>query len=272
MKVFSRSGRAGIVLLLVGALLLLGFFLFLAKTFSPVTPILMYHEISSEMPKGPFVVSEKSFSRQMTYLAQHGYQVISLDELVSSLGENKPMKSKRVVLTFDDGTASHFRVVYPILKRFGFTATFFIVPTFVWKPGYLTWKEAKDIAEYGFTIGSHSLTHRNLVSLSPKEYEEEIILSKAILEKQLGRRVDFFCYPGGFVNVAVREKVKNAGFRGACALQPWHHFPPKDPYTLHRVWMTERASHPFTLWWKVHGYDPWLEAIRNVFRISPKIS
>jgi len=214
----------------------------------------MYHEISSEKAEGLFVISEESFSRQMTYLARHRYHVISLGEVVSALEKGTPFGPKRVVLTFDDGLENHFNIVYPALKRLGLTATFFVVVASIGKPGYMTWEEIRQLSTQGFTIGSHGLTHRKLPSLSLEESEKEIIFSKRILEKRLGREVGFFCYPGGFVNEAVREKVRQAGFRGACAIRPWNPFPPKDPYTLNRVWITPRADSPLIFWLKVSGF------------------
>ena len=218
----------------------------------------MYHDVSSERPEGLFVVSEKSFSHQMTHLVKQGYHVVSLDELVSAHETRQALRPKTVVLTFDDGLESHFNVVYPILKRLGLTATFFIVPEFVGEPGYLTWSEVKELSGHGFTIGSHSLRHRDLSALSSEECEKDIVSSKKLIEGALNKKITLFCYPGGRVNPMVREKVIKAGFRGACAIRPWHRFPSGDLYALTRVWMTRRANHPFVLWLKLNGWDrPW---------------
>src|SRR6266481_7915274 len=69
---------------------------------------------------------------------------------------------KLVVLTFDDSVASHYSVVRPILKRYGFTATFFITEGFSFptnKQDYMTWEQIAELHRDGFEIGNHTRDH-----------------------------------------------------------------------------------------------------------------
>ena len=71
----------------------------------------------------------------------------------------EPVPDKLVVLTFDDSVASHYWVVRPRLKRFGFGATFFITEGFSFrtnKQDYLTWEQIAEMHREGFEIGNHT--------------------------------------------------------------------------------------------------------------------
>lgn len=90
------------------------------------------------------------------------FLLLLLTVLGSSLSA-KPRKKvppKTVVLTFDDAVKSHYTVVAPLLKEFGFRATFFISQKWMDDPQYfLTWDEVARIHKLGFEIGNHSWTH-----------------------------------------------------------------------------------------------------------------
>src|ERR1700704_6685629 len=69
---------------------------------------------------------------------------------------------KLVVLTFDDAKASHYTVVRPLLKKYGFGATFFISEGFTFrtnKEDYLTWDQIRELDRDGFEIGNHTRDH-----------------------------------------------------------------------------------------------------------------
>jgi hypothetical protein len=69
-------------------------------------------------------------------------------------------EQKTVVLTFDDAVKSHLTVVAPLLKKYGFQATFFVTYAFMDDTvNFLTWKEIGELHEMGFEIGNHSWTH-----------------------------------------------------------------------------------------------------------------
>src|SRR5688572_30268462 len=74
----------------------------------------------------------------------------------------EPIPDKLVVLTFDDSVASHHSVVRPLLKRYGFSATFFITEGFSFptnKQDYMTWAQIADLHRDGFEIGNHTRDH-----------------------------------------------------------------------------------------------------------------
>jgi peptidoglycan/xylan/chitin deacetylase (PgdA/CDA1 family) len=77
----------------------------------------------------------------------------------------EPIPDKLVVLTFDDSAKSHHTTVRPILKRYGFGATFFITEGFDFptnKNDYMTWQEIAELHRDGFEIGNHTLDHMSV--------------------------------------------------------------------------------------------------------------
>ena len=76
-----------------------------------------------------------------------------------SISENMTSQ-KLVILNFDDGRESQFLNAKPVLDKYGFKATFYIVCNYVEnKPGFMDWKQIREIYDEGNDIGSHSMNH-----------------------------------------------------------------------------------------------------------------
>lgn len=102
---------------------------------------------------------------------------------------------KAVILNFDDGRKSQFAYAKPILDKYGFKATFYIVCNYIEnKPGFMDWKQVKQLYEEGYDIGSHGMNHRDLSNLSKKAVKFELANSKQCL-KDNGIDVTSFAYP-----------------------------------------------------------------------------
>ena len=120
---------------------------------------------------------------------------LNSDNQLNAQSVQKNTDNKIVILNFDDGRKSQFTLAKPILDKYGFKATFYIVCNYIDnKPGYMDWKEVKQLSEEGHDIGSHSMNHINLGNLSKKELKFEIGKSKECLEKH-GIDVSSFAYP-----------------------------------------------------------------------------
>ena len=151
----------------------------------------------------------------MEHLAQNGYRTSLLREFLD--GESS---TKSVVLTFDDGHESNFRVVFPILKQFGLRAEFFITVANVGLPGFMTWEELKLLQEAGMSVQSHGLHHQPLTELDLDVLRDELRVSKKLLEQHLGSAVNYFAIPGGFVDERVYAEILNAGYHAICNSEP----------------------------------------------------
>ncbi len=82
----------------------------------------------------------------------------------------KPIPDKLVVLTFDDGPASHATFVAPLLKSLGFGGSFYICDFDSFKTRkdwYLTWRQMIAMADQGFEIGNHTVGHAGGSGIGP---------------------------------------------------------------------------------------------------------
>ena len=126
---------------------------------------------------------------------------------------------KTVVLTFDDGVVSHVRHVAPLLKRYGFPATFFICefPGFEDKATYMSWEQMASLHKMGFEVANHTLHHKMVDKLTREQFEVEL---KSLEDKAhaLGvPRMTSFAYPSYANNAMSIEVLKQRGYRFARA-------------------------------------------------------
>jgi len=197
-------------------------------------PILMYHHIkvkpsNANQIESGLDVSPLNFEEQMAYLSTNGYTTIGLDELF------KKPKGKYFVITFDDGYKDVLENAKPILDRFGFRATVFLIVDYIGKTGYLDWSDIEILKRAGWSFGSHTLTHPDLLSLKKSEAERQIKQSKEALESKLQEPINFFSYPAGKFNQEIIEIVQSAGYKGAVTTKFGRENNSRDIYQLKRV-------------------------------------
>ncbi|KAA3647820.1 MAG: hypothetical protein DWQ07_02215 [Chloroflexi bacterium] len=89
-------------------------------------PVFTYHSIAD--PNTPDSVTVEEFENHVRYLAENGYTTIVAEDLYGYLAFRKSIPKKSVVITFDDGRATQWTIAYPILKKYGLKAVYFIVP------------------------------------------------------------------------------------------------------------------------------------------------
>ncbi len=215
-------------------------------------PILMYHAIDGNRTESHNVVSPQTFKRQMEFIKNKGYQVVSLDDYCRLLEENKPIPRNLVIITFDDGYKDNLEATR-IINELGFGATIFLVVNNVGKAGYLNKKDIKWIIENTeTTIGSHTLAHSYLPDLDDESLEKEVKLSKEKLERIFGVEITALSYPTGGFDERTLKEVKDAGYSCACTTN--RGFSKKlNLYALRRVKITE-GDNSFKLWAKLSGF------------------
>jgi peptidoglycan/xylan/chitin deacetylase (PgdA/CDA1 family) len=206
-----------------------------------MTPILMYHQVA-EVPRKldplGLAVPPAQFEQQMSYLARNGYLCLTLPEAVRHLRKGERAPARSFVLTFDDGYQNVHSRACPVLKKFGFTATVFLVAGRMGSPSnwagqegvrsglLLTWAEAQDLARWGIILGSHTLSHPRLSLLDDQSAFEEIWNSRVLLQDRLDMQVDFLSYPYSSSDARIERLVESAGYTAACAGDsgPWSAF------------------------------------------------
>ena len=130
----------------------------------------------------------------------------------------QPVPDKLVVLTFDDSVASHYSIVRPLLKQYGFGATFFITEGFNFltnKKDYMTWEQIAELHGDGFEIGNHTRDHMPVTpaNLGRLRGQVEAINAKCA-EHGIPRPVSFG-YPGNGIAIEAHGQLAELGFRFA---------------------------------------------------------
>lgn len=195
-------------------------------------PVLMYHSISEhdDRERREYYRTNtrpEVFARQMSYLKDSGYSVIRLEDVVVRPFERS---GKYVAITFDDGYRDFYEHAAPVLAMYGYTATVFLPTAYIgseprlFNQRYcLTWAEVRELITAGFSFGSHTVTHPELVALDRRQVTTELSESKAAIEQELGFPIKTFAYPFAFPETAtefkahLRSVLKECGYRvGVC--------------------------------------------------------
>lgn len=212
-------------------------------------PILVYHHIAEPPEKAggaesDYYVSPASFEEQLRYLSESGYQSVSLSALHNYLEAGEPLPDRPVILTFDDGYIDNFTVALPLLVKYGFTATFFLVtdPIDGKYPGYITWAQVEEIIRSGMEVEPHSLSHSDLRKQPEEQVFREVVDAKETLEKHTGKPCRFFSYPLGAYDERVVNILRQMGFLGAVTLDHGTSVALDDMFQLPRIWVRRRDS------------------------------
>jgi peptidoglycan/xylan/chitin deacetylase (PgdA/CDA1 family) len=193
----------------------------------------MYHRVA---PTGSpamarYRVTPGAFEAQLRYLRDAGYYSVSLEEWRAAVEAKKPLAGRAVLITFDDGYLDFLTHVWPLLRRYGFSATVFLVTDAVgrsnaWDGVYgeevplLGWEEIRQLRGEGVEFGSHSASHRALTALSPVDVAREGARSRAILERRLGVPINAFAYPYGDTDRVVQHLIGACGYTFGLSCRP----------------------------------------------------
>jgi len=217
-------------------------------------PILGYHRVGE--PKGDHVptVTPESFQKQLAFLVRRRYAVLPLETCIEQMVQGAALPRYSAVITFDDGYEETASIAAPLLQRFGFPATVFVTPGEVGLPGFMSWDQLRALAQDGFAVGSHTMHHTYLPLVSREHMQLELVESKQILERQIGRPVRYLSYPVGGFTPVVQQLAREAGYHGACTTNRGTSKHAQDIFALRRIKMTERDQHPLLLRVKLSGY------------------
>lgn len=241
----SRKSLLSTLLVLPLLLLLVGVVLMHS---SPGVPVLNYHQVEQKNGN-PLTLWPDQFEAQMAYLADEGYTTITIDEMMDALEHGTPLPEKPVIITFDDGYADNYEYAYPILKKYGFKATIFLIYDFTNAyPNYLTWEQIDEMKQSGLIrFESHTMTHANLAELdSADELRHEIADSHDLLSEKIGYDMHYIAYPGGRVNPEIEEITRAAGYRGGFTVHYGLSTPTEGRYQMDRIPIFGANMHTLT--------------------------
>lgn len=185
-------------------------------------PVLLYHSVS-DSPAGPiaeFSLSPDDFRHQIDAIASGGREAVTVSELARRMSAGESAATANLVcVTFDDGWADNFDAA-ELLARAGIPATVYVTSGFLGDTGMLSRDGLRELAAVpGIEVGAHSVTHPRLDELPRRAIADEVLSSRAELERELSSSVDSFAYPHGAYDRRVREAVIAAGFTSAAAVK-----------------------------------------------------
>ena len=182
--------------------------------------VLEYHHVSDKTPASTSISPER-FNAQMDYLAENGFNVVPLTQLVDALRDGKPLPDKTVAITFDDSYATVYHSAYPLLKKRGWPFTFFVNTDVVGKSSlFVNWDQLRKMAKNNVTIANHTSTHSHLVRRLPDENRHawrvriasEINRAQKKITREIGNAPMFMAYPFGEYDTQVQDIVKKLGY------------------------------------------------------------
>ncbi len=200
--------------------------------------ILSYHGISSNWAS-PLVVSERVLGEQLSMLRSRGYEGLTFSEWERRRVANE-LPQRSVVVTFDDGYASTLKAV-PILEGLGLPGTVFPVVSFIesgealcwpgishWNGtehehelGPLDWDQLADLVSAGWEVGSHTLSHPDLIEVDDDVLRAELEDSREAIATRLGS-CETIAYPYGHADERVAAAAARAGYLAGCTLSRFH--------------------------------------------------
>lgn len=211
-------------------------------------PILMYHLVSDDVPSRfrSYTVTPHQFTRHVRILSKLGFESISPQQLLDAHQHDRPLPTRAVVITFDDGFRDCLRHAAPVLQEAGLGATMYLVAglfggTSRWMAHQgmdlplVTVAEARELEQAGVDCQSHSLTHPMLARLEIAAIDRELSVSRQILEQELGHEVRHLAYPHGSFDERVQARAREAGYVSACSTQPGKALPDDEVLAMPRV-------------------------------------
>ncbi|MDI9341853.1 MAG: polysaccharide deacetylase family protein [Sediminibacterium sp.] len=170
--------------------------------------VLNYHSIEEqESANGIYNTTVFKFKEHLDLIVKTGIPVIDIGKL------QEPLKYPlNIAITFDDGYSNHLTNVLPELTQRNLPACFFPVINQIGKLGYLRKDDIREIVQAGYSVGSHGMSHTRVGKLSPADLQNEITMSKIILEQDYGVSVNCFAPPYGLFTKATVAYMQRAGY------------------------------------------------------------
>jgi len=208
-------------------------------------PVLCFHQLrdfrsDDSAYARTMITPPPVFTAQMQALRDGGYTPITAAAVIDHLQFGTALPQRPVLLTFDDGSATHHSVALPVLTGLGFPATFFPMTVVLNKSDWLSEDELRDLDRAGMTIGAHTWDHQRVDRLVDDQWATQLNQPRARLAEILGHPVDLIAYPFGIWSQEALSHVSAAGYRAAFQLS--------DPQAAAQPLLTIRRIMPPPTW------------------------
>ena len=197
-------------------------------------PVLCYHRVGDT--QGHLTVTPDKFETDLCRLRDEGYETISLETFRQyRLDPESPVPDKPILLTFDDGYLDNYLNAYLLLRKYGMTAAFFVITSLVGTPDRLSVGHIREMAAGGMSIGSHTVSHRELGEMSVEEAANEMSLSSLYLEGVVQQPIRYIAYPKGSFNESTPHVANEAAYWGGFSVMNGTCSRGTNPYILRRI-------------------------------------
>ena len=174
--------------------------------------ILLYHrvlrpeEVPPDVDHGIYVTTS-TFETHLRFLSRT-FDVVDLDDLLAWREGRRRFSKPPCAITFDDGWIDNYTNAFPLLRRYGMSATIFLITSQIGSADFVTWDHVREMEGAGIRFGSHTVNHPVVLGLSSDELEVELSESKRQLLERTTRPSCWFCYPKGYNNEAARQAAR----------------------------------------------------------------
>jgi peptidoglycan/xylan/chitin deacetylase (PgdA/CDA1 family) len=202
-------------------------------------PTFLYHHIQSREAatadkQQSLTVYTDIFKSQMQYLKDHGYNTVTMQDLINFFDAGTPVPPHSVLLTFDDGYQDFYTDAYPILTSLGFKATMFTITGLVNNPDYLTWDEISSM-NGPIVFANHTWSHKSLPSGTKEIQQNEITTADVQLSEHGLNSPKTFAFPYGDYTSFGETTLKGLGYQLAFGTVPGTAMCDKQRFHLPRV-------------------------------------
>lgn len=208
-----------------------------------------------------------SFNRQMELLSRKTITIHA--DYFGKLSKNKLYS----IITFDDAFENLITNAVPTLEKYKLPFTIFFITDYFGKtPGWeipeyhsdknqkiMSIEQMKQLPQDLLTVGSHTVNHCKLTTLTDSEINFELNESKKRLEEISGKEVSTISFPNGEYNKSILTKSFEAGYKRAFTIEPKFSLTNRDENISGRVWVNGSDWYP-EFWLKIHGGYCWLNS------------
>jgi len=212
--------------------------------------VLMYHRIDRTDPRLPEItqaltVSPAAFASEMGWIASHGGHTVTQLQVWNALMHGRPLPHDPVLVTFDDAYRDVVEYAAPVIRRNHQHATAYVITDRLShgrKTPWMLWSQLRLLQHDGFDIGSHTVSHADLVAVGSTQARIQLRRSRLALQHYLEHPVQWLAYPYGMVDPAVEQLAQQAGYVLAVTTSSGLVQDADSPMLLHRFEVTDRTG------------------------------
>jgi peptidoglycan/xylan/chitin deacetylase (PgdA/CDA1 family) len=109
--------------------------------------------VLADTPPVRYTISAQRFEQQLDYLISHGYETITVQDLVDAIRTGASLPRQPVVLTFDDGNKDLLELAYPRMQARGMVGVVYVVGNRIGVEGFLNAESLQMLCNAGWEIG-----------------------------------------------------------------------------------------------------------------------